>query len=47
MGHLKSPRRNIFKKQQKEEWKLTLHIFLHQYAGNIEAKKYIGCEARR
>ena len=25
----------------------TFHIFLNEYAGNMEPKKYIGCDARR
>ena len=47
MGHWESPRGKNFKKQQKEENKLTLHISPNEYAGNIEPKKYIGCDARR
>ena len=47
MGHWKLPRGKIFKKQQKEQSKLTLHIFLNEYAGKIKPKKYIGCDARR
>ena len=35
----------IFKKQQQEESKLSLHIYLNEFAGNIEPKKYIGRDA--
>ena len=42
MDHRKSSRGKIFKKQQKEESTLTLHIFLNEYAGSIEPQKYIG-----